>query len=310
MVGLNTHSASPLSSKSSQVSLSKTKDNEMTDPSTQAIATASTPEADMMEDVPLVLDDESAPEPLSQPFNNPVVERRPSRTVPRLDTRKSSITAPLPWKVDETSSPYTPTSHARNASFAPPPRAGYRGSIDADLNTDTNTNTNSPMHKLPPLSTTATSGSGSGSSSPYTHAPSSPYTNSSSPLSLTSTHSHTIDLSHPPGYSQHPSTFTDREPATSTSSTLSTPSYTNHTPFYSNSSYTSSIGFSSPLSPMRRGRGILDNDPSIYLSGEEDDESMWDTAAKWAKAAGKRLSVGEQTLWKMVNAMGTGDDRP
>jgi len=270
----------------------------MTDPSTQAIATASTPEADMMEDVPLVLDNESAPEPLSQPINNPVVERRPSRTVPRLDTRKSSITAPLPWKVDETSSPYTPTSHARNASFAPPPRAGYRGSIDADLNT------NSPMHKLPPLSTTATSGSGS--SSPYTHAPSSPYTNSSSPLSLTSTNSHTIDLSHPPGYSQHPSTFTDREPATSTS----TPSYTNHSPFYSNSSYTSSIGFSTPLSPTRRGRGILDNDPSIYLSGEEDDESMWDTAAKWAKAAGKRLSVGEQTLWKMVNAMGTGDDRP
>lgn len=310
MAGLNTHSASPLSSKSSQESLSKTKDNEMTDPSTQAIATASTPEADMMEDVPLVLDNESAPEPLSQPINNPVVERRPSRTVPRLDTRKSSITAPLPWKVDETSSPYTPTSHARNASFAPPPRAGYRGSIDADLNT------NSPMHKLPPLSTTATSGSGS--SSPYTHAPSSPYTNSSSPLSLTSTNSHTIDLSHPPGYSQHPSPFTDRELPNlkSTSTTLSSPNYTNLSPFYSNSSYTSSLNtsFSSPLSPTRsgRGRGILDNDPSIYLSGEEgdDDESMWDTAAKWAKAAGKRLSVGEQTLWKMVNAMGTGDDRP
>lgn len=37
---------------------------------------------------------------------------------------------------------------------------------------------------------------------------------------------------------------------------------------------------------------------------------MWDTAAKWAKAAGKRLSAGEQTIWKMVSAMGPGDDRP
>ena len=281
MADLSTYSASPLSSESSQESLSKNKEVDVTVETAEVKPATPTTNADMLEDVPLVPDNKSLEE-LNQPLNNLAIERRPSRTVPRLDIRKASNAAPLPWKIDETSSPYTPTSHTRKASYAPL-RVSYGGSIDGSIN------------KLPPLSTTATSGS------PYSYAPSSPYTNSSRPLS---TSSQEIDLSHPPGYAQHPSTFLDRELAMPSS-----PSYTNHSPFYSNSSYSSSI--STPLTPTRRGRGILDNDPSIYLSGEEaDEDTYWDTAAKWAKFAGKRLSAGEQTIWKMVNLMGSGDDRP
>lgn len=294
MAGLDTHSDSPISSKSSQESLKKDKDTMGASSHPEAATPA--PDAATMEDVPLVLDSESQTEQPSEPFSNPVASQRPRTTIPRLDTRKSAVAAPLPWKIDETSSPYTPTSHSRKPSFAPPPRASYKNSVDVR-------SAASPQPKLSPLSTTPTA---TASSSPYT--PASPYTHSqsSSPYSNSGTNSHTIDLSHPPGYTQHSTPFTDRV------STLDSPSYTNHSPFYSNSSYSSSI--SSPLSPTARarGRGILDNDPSIYLSGEADgdEETMWDTAAKWAKAAGKRLSAGEQTIWKMVNAMGPGDDRP
>ncbi|KAK5947160.1 hypothetical protein PMZ80_001307 [Knufia obscura] len=304
MAGLENHSASPSSSKSSQESLNKNMEA-LDVPSNSKATTSSTSktDTDAMEDVPLMLDNESKPELLSQAPSTPTASQQPTKPTPRLDTRKSSIAAPLPWKIDETSSPYTPTSHTRKASYAPPPRASYRGSIDiSSVN-----GAGSPRSKLPPLSTTATA-----SSSPY--APSSPYTNTSnsSPMSRTSsnnTNNPTHDLSHPPGYTQQTHPFTDRIPT----KTLTSPTYTNHSPFYANaSSSTYSSSISSPLSPtQRRGRGILDNDPSIYLSGEDgEEESVWDTAAKWAKAAGKRLSAGEQTIWKMVSAMGPGDDRP
>ena len=106
------------------------------------------------------------------------------------------------------------------------------------------------------------------------------------------------DRRHPPRYVQdHQSSFNDRE--------ISTPTYSNASPFYQNSF---SSGYATPMTRTRRGRGILDNDPDLYLRGEEvDDESVWNTAAKWAKAAGKRLSMGEQQIWKMMNAVAHGD---
>ena len=117
------------------------------------------------------------------------------------------------------------------------------------------------------------------------------------------------DLSNPPGYKQdHRTSFSDR--GSGLDDTI--PSYDNASPFYANSSnYPSTI--SSPVTPTRRGRGILDNDPSLYLRGEgegNEDAGWWDAAAGWAKAAGKRLSQGEQQLWKMVSAVtNTEDDR-
>lgn len=63
------------------------------------------------------------------------------------------------------------------------------------------------------------------------------------------------------------------------------------------------------MTTIRRGRGILDNDPSLYLRSEADadEESVWDTATRWAKAAGKRVSQGEQQIWRMVSAVSSGE---
>lgn len=193
--------------------------------------------------------------------------KTPARSMPQLqlNTRKASTGYQLPWKVDETSSPHSSTS-ARKPSFVPPPprsKASRMGSII-------------PAH-LPALQT-------SGNSSPSNYSnntPGSPYSVSSQPQT---------DLSSPAGYTQSRASFSDRS------------LYDNRTPFYHNN-YSS--GFSSPMTPSRRGKGILDNDPDIYLRGEGDgeEETVWDTATKWAKAAGKRMSQTEQQLWKMVEAV-------
>jgi len=191
----------------------------------------------------------------------------PTRTALRLNTRTSMPGSSLPWQTDTTSSPFTPTSHSRKPSYAPPPRSNasnnyHPTNIDTSIST-----TSSPM--LPPYQ--FSSPSPSLSSSPYPPTPS---------------------LTNPPGYTQN-----------------THPSFSAHSPFYFNAQ---STHLTIPQTPTRRptGRGILDNDPTIYLTDDtnEDEDSYWDTAAKWAKAAGKRLSQGEQQLWKMVNAISTGEN--
>lgn len=189
----------------------------------------------------------------------------PTKSMPKLNTRIASTSYQLPWRVDETSSPHSSTS-ARKPSFVPPPPRSKASRTASE--------------SAPQLSTLQISTSSSPSNY-SSQAPSSPYTLSS--LSF--------DLSSPPGYTQNArASFSDR------------PLYENSTPFYQNS-YSS--GFSSPMTPSRRGKGILDNDPDIYLRGEGDgeEETVWDTAAKWAKAAGKRMSQTEQQIWKMVEAV-------
>ena len=256
MAGIHLQSASPLSSNSSQQSL--IEDEEALQNSSET-----TFDPDKMAEVPIKLDAEAQ---LANAMESVLPNTPASRKVPRLvtSTRQGSIGAALPWKVDETGSPYTPISQGRKASFAPPPpKAGsYRP-----------TAAGSP-------------------------APSSPYSSSPfTPLSASSAN-HLLDLSNPPNYTQNSrASFSDR----------STTYYDqNSTPFYQNS-VSSSLG--SPMTPSRRGLGILDNDPNIYLRGEgdADEDTMWDTAAKWAKAAGKRLSAGEQQIWKMVSEVVTGE---
>lgn len=261
MTGIDIHSASPLSADS----LEQSSSSAVVKNADESISRSTSVSPGNMDVVPTQT---SAPERPFAPTSG--------RSVPRLNTRGSISDAPLPWAVDETSSPFTPTQ--RKASFVPPPpRSGYRSSIDSSNSIckhDLTQSTASPAYNA--------------YSSPYSTTESSPG-------------SHVVDLSHPPGYTQTQALTIDSAQA---------PSYNNSTPFYQNSysSYASSM--STPVTPTRRGRGILDNDPSLYLHGEADteDETYWDTATRWAKAAGKRMSQGEQQLWRMVSAVANGED--
>ncbi|KAK5100563.1 hypothetical protein LTS08_005314 [Lithohypha guttulata] len=268
MTGINIHSASPLSASSSSQSLVELDKQTLSTEENQ-IAT----EPKDMEEVPLMLASDSksseTPPEQAEQASLPSMSSTSSRTVPRLNTttRINTNSAPLPWKIDETSSPYSPIS--RKSSFVPPPPRSRAS----------RTSIGGAQHQLPTLQTL------SSSANYNNYSPPTPYTYSSSP------NSQTVDLTSPSGYSQNShDSFSDRSP------------YENSTPFYSNSH---SFSVSSPVTPTRRDGGILDNDPDIYLRGEgdADEETMWDTAAKWAKIAGKRLSQGEQQLWKMVSAV-------
>lgn len=288
MAGVEIHSASPLSSTSSEQSLAgdsiSTQDSLRT-----RIDTSSTAEPDSLtEGLPGLKSESQSSQDYTQLLLSSGALRpadKIARPGPRINTglKPTSTNTPLPWKIDETSSPSTPAAQARKASFAPPPRSGHRSSTDHGLGL-------SSTHTMPPLLTNSPSHVG-----PY--GPSTPFPHISSP----SSNNHFIS----PGYSQN-NVQNARASFSDTSTNISP--YANSSPFYHNYSYSSSI--SSPITPTRRGRGILDNDPDIYLRGEGDseEETMWDTAAKWARAAGKRLSAGEQTIWKMVNAVANGDE--
>lgn len=272
MTGIEIYSASPLSAASSDQLWSTENAKEAgesisrgTSVSPDTAETASGQDA--QDQMPASVDASARPfAPMS------------SRSVPRLNTRASISDAPLPWKIDETSSPCTPISHGRKASYAlPPPRVSYRSSAD---------NSKANYTYSPPAANS------------FTYSP--PHSTTSS---IPTPGSHTVDLSHPPGYTQDASSsFSDRAHGLS---------YDNSTPFYQNNHNSYSSRMSSPITPTRRGRGILDNDPNLYLRGEADteDETYWDTAARWAKAAGKRMSQGEQQLWRIVSAATHGEDR-
>ncbi|KAJ9657557.1 hypothetical protein H2198_004203 [Neophaeococcomyces mojaviensis] len=267
MTNVPFHTAFPISASRSEEALADTKLT-TSDSEEGSSDTVSPLESSSVEAVPLMLE---APNSQAQPPASVTQQRKtPRRSVPRLNTRASVSRSSLPWQTDKTSSPFTPTSHGRRLSFAPPPRSNadsYCPSISGNPELSQFQSAMASNHGIYQFS------------SPCTPSPGS-----------------VIDLSHPPGYSQDAeASFSDKPP------------YENHTPFYKNS-YSSS--FSSPQTPTRRGRGILDNDPAIYLGGEGDGEedSVWDTAARWAKAAGKRLSESEQQIWKMVNAISTGEN--
>lgn len=325
MAGVDIHSAFPISSASSKEDLveekivvedttehgsrASTGQNSITienyspvSDSNRVQGNALSTEA-AMEEVPLFIEADtripiaqSTPDKMTSPYTGP-----PRRSVPRIHTRHSSTATniDLPWKIDTTSSPstskanYIPNSHAHNISIAPPPRAG-------DV-----TASNNISHVHPTVYTSSISTSSPSGYSPYAQTHKYPPRHS---------------LAHPPNYIQNTrASFYNSYASPETLYTSDTsPLYTssNHSFPYNSSS---SFSFASPTTPTRRGRGILDNDPSIYLGTNgggggghdgrttiDDDESMWDTATKWARAAGKRLSASEIGLWRLVG--GGGDD--
>ncbi|RVX73062.1 hypothetical protein B0A52_02188 [Exophiala mesophila] len=86
------------------------------------------------------------------------------------------------------------------------------------------------------------------------------------------------DLSHPPGYQQdHRASFDDKP-----------------------------IEFCQPIdrraSPSSRRGGILDGAPT--MERDNDDDTMFNQAMAWAKAAGKRLSRTEEQIWRNINSDG------
>lgn len=267
MAEIPLHTSSPVSASSSEEALVKDIAASTLNERCQEIShTNSSPD---MEDVPLLLEEATARSTTLRFQATPAPSKK---NVPRLNTRTSISSPSLPWQVDTTSSPASPSPYSRKASFVPPPRPGLSTYIPS-----ASSSSSPPMPQLQPDDSPM-------SPSAYRHS-----------SRYASTSGHVIDLSHPPGYAQNArASFSDRAP------------YGNQTPFYENNRASS---FSSPITPTRRGRGILDNDPAIYLAGEGDgdEDSMWDTAAKWAKAAGKRLSQGEQQIWKLVSAIGNGD---
>lgn len=284
MAAVNIYSASPLSSASSEESQADNKANFLSQ-STDTTQSGTNIASESMMEVPIVSKSNSdAVGQSAESSGNRVVAdtaqpmATSDRSVPRINTNTSSVTAnsSLPWKIDDTSAPLTTATNRRRATFVPPPRTDYHQSVN-----------HGKVLSPPPASY----------STPYQSSAS----NNRSRRPNSHNRSHTVDFSHPPNYMQNT--------RNSLSDTLpSAGAYSNSTPFYQNNQSCSS-SISSPMTPSRRGRGILDNDPDIYLRGEGDgdEESMWDTAAKWARAAGKRLSAGEQTLWRMVNAVANGE---
>ncbi|KAI1616409.1 hypothetical protein EDD36DRAFT_429104 [Exophiala viscosa] len=100
------------------------------------------------------------------------------------------------------------------------------------------------------------------------------------PASVTSTHPQ--DLSHPPGYMQDTrATFEDKP--------IEQCVPYGHRPSLSSAS-------------SRKG-GLLDETPIFGRIGDNE-STVVDTAMSWVKAAGKRLSVTEQQIWKQINEMG------
>lgn len=164
----------------------------------------------------------------------------------------------------------------------------------------------------------------------------------------TNTTSNTANTSHPStpttnsiSLSRPSSSYSNYSPTDKTAPPI--PLYnTNTSPFYansysgadySNSLFSPTFSFNAPSTPKTPAsaarRGILDNDPSIYLrqDGEnpDDDGSIWDTATKWARLAGNKLSLGgndrhsssargggvgptefnvSSGLWRMVGSLG------
>ena len=110
-------------------------------------------------------------------------------------------------------------------------------------------------------------------------------TRSVPPAAVTSTFSGPQDLSHPPGYIQNSrASFEDRPFATeSNDSAFNIPG---------NISNRRSVG----------GAGILNGEMHNQENGADPEEqSVWDTAMTWAKAAGTKLSKTEEHIWKRVN---------
>lgn len=88
----------------------------------------------------------------------------------------------------------------------------------------------------------------------------------------------TADLSHPPGYQQdHRASFEDKP-----------------------------VEFCQPIdrraSPSSRRGGILDGAPT--MERDDDENTVFNQAMGWAKAAGKRLSRTEEQIWRNINGDG------
>lgn len=86
------------------------------------------------------------------------------------------------------------------------------------------------------------------------------------------------DLSHPPGYQQdHRASFDDKP-----------------------------VEFCQPIdrraSPSSRRGGILDGAPT--MERDDDEDTVFNQAMAWAKAAGKRLSRTEEQIWRNINGEG------
>lgn len=281
MAGIEIHSASPVSSTSSEQSLAGDSTSVQDEPRVKSNSIVTV--------LPGLKSESQSSQQLTQSLFSPGALRstdKLTRPSPRINTgsKPASANAPLPWKIDETSSPSTPTAQARKASFAPPPRSGHRSSADygsALLQT----------HTVSPSLTSS-----------FSHT--SPYRLSTASSYISSPHS----TSHSADFSGSPNNIQNARASFSNTLAYVSP-YMNSSPFYHNN-YSCSSSISSPITPTRRGRGILDNDPDMYLRGEGDgeEETMWDTAAKWARAAGKRFSAGEQTIWRMVNAVANGEE--
>lgn len=237
------------------------------------------------------------------PKLHPLMTRVQQPTSPTPYTHSSAHTVPSPYSSTSTTSSRPPHNH----SLAHPP--GYTQNTQAHtsfstIQTTSNTTSNS----------FSTNYSHSNSNSQSYTQPTTPST--SRPSSSYSSYSPT-DKSAPPIYNTNTSPFYSN-------------STTNSAYDYSNSLFSPTFSFtapSTPKTPASTRRGILDNDPAIYLArdGENgDDESIWDTATKWARLASKKLSMGgdrngsgargptgefsvSSGLWKMV--AGVGEER-
>lgn len=212
--------------------------------------------------------------------------RTPIRVRPALDldallsspTSSATPSIPIPY------SPYASSSHSRKTSWVPPPpransinnRGGTSGGHASNIDS--------------PIIAAAQTVARSPTSAKAAPACASPYTPSIASPSLMSPINYTQNIDGAFGLAQEGSIY-----------------HSGNVPsFYTNSMHSPSNP--SPRTPSRRGRGILDNDPAMYLEGNDSDEdSVWDTAARWAKAAGKKLSAGEQTIWKMVGVVGSNE---
>lgn len=205
--------------------------------------------------------------------------RTPVRIRPALDLDAllSSPTAATVPSLQTPYSPYASATHARKTSLVPPPPRKTSISSQGGNSSGPASNANSPTTAAIQTVTR------SPTSAKVMPARVCAYTPIVASPSLMSPINYTQNTNDAFGPANENPTYNDG----------------NVIPFYTNSTYSPSTR--SPQTPSRRGRGILDNDPTIYLEGNDSDEdSVWDTAARWAKAAGKKLSAGEQTIWKMV----------
>ncbi|KAI9816486.1 MAG: hypothetical protein M1827_001618 [Pycnora praestabilis] len=183
----------------------------------------------------------------------------------------------------------TPFSTTATSDLPPPPKAGESLNLDRHSHEATAKPTATAITEPPqpypyqmsiPPPTFANTGIPSGSTTSTTVTPSSSY-QTILPQSPTTqpTPTHTIhsapnqSLDHPPGYVQNP-----YAPDMAPSQLLA--QQTNDTP---------TLGFQEPV-----------RQKSVFADDDEG-ETLWDTAKKWAKAAGEKASEVEGEVWKRIN---------